>query len=366
MSLYKRGRIYWFHFESGGEHYQESTHVTNRAAAARIEAAKRLEVAELRAGIHRPAPTPLLEDYAPKFLAWSKANHRRETTRLHKNNLRVLTEFFRGRKLEEITPAAIEDFKIARLSDRRRGNKWRTPENQRKAVSIVSANRAVTTLKLIFRLAQGEFSDLKNPAAGVSRYKETGAMRVITRDEESRYFAAMRSAQLRDVARVMLEVGPRPQEVMGLRLADVDVSVRTLRVANQERNTKVAVLGKTENAPRSLPLTLRAADVLAKRVAGLRSQSRESFLFPSKAKCGHIRSVRKQHDRAVARAEIQPAFRLYDLRHTFATRQAEKGTPLPVLAALLGHSDIRMTMRYVHPQQAAMRAAIENNEAAAS
>ena len=41
-------------------------------------------------------------------------------------------------------------------------------------------------------------------------------------------------------------------------------------------------------------------------------------------------------------------FRLYDLRHTFATRAAEAGVDLVTLASLLGHSRIQMVMRYAH------------------
>jgi hypothetical protein len=42
-------------------------------------------------------------------------------------------------------------------------------------------------------------------------------------------------------------------------------------------------------------------------------------------------------------------FRLYDCRHTFASRAPESGMDLPTLAALLGHSKIQMVMRYAHP-----------------
>ena len=44
-------------------------------------------------------------------------------------------------------------------------------------------------------------------------------------------------------------------------------------------------------------------------------------------------------------------FRLYDLRHTFATRAAEAGVDIMTLAALLGHSRIQMVMRYAHPTE---------------
>jgi integrase len=43
--------------------------------------------------------------------------------------------------------------------------------------------------------------------------------------------------------------------------------------------------------------------------------------------------------------------RLYDLRHTWATRAAESGIDLVMLAAMLGHSRIQMVMKYAHPTE---------------
>src|SRR5215510_2766928 len=51
--------------------------------------------------------------------------------------------------------------------------------------------------------------------------------------------------------------------------------------------------------------------------------------------------------------------RLYDMRHTFATRFALAGGSLPVLAKILGHADHSLLMRYVHPAQADMDRAME-------
>ena len=42
-------------------------------------------------------------------------------------------------------------------------------------------------------------------------------------------------------------------------------------------------------------------------------------------------------------------FVLYDFRHTFARRLAQAGIDLATLAAILGHSSIRIVQRYVHP-----------------
>ncbi len=49
------------------------------------------------------------------------------------------------------------------------------------------------------------------------------------------------------------------------------------------------------------------------------------------------------------KAGIAFTFVLYDFRHTFATRLAQAGVDLATLAAILGHSSIRLVQRYVHP-----------------
>ncbi len=47
------------------------------------------------------------------------------------------------------------------------------------------------------------------------------------------------------------------------------------------------------------------------------------------------------------------------MRHTFATRFALAGGSLPVLAKILGHADLSLLMRYVHPSQGDMDRAME-------
>ena len=62
-----------------------------------------------------------------------------------------------------------------------------------------------------------------------------------------------------------------------------------------------------------------------------------------------IVKLNNAHRGAVERAKLKP-FRLYDCRHTFATR-AEAGVDLVTLAALLGHSRVQMVMPYAHPTE---------------
>jgi integrase len=63
-----------------------------------------------------------------------------------------------------------------------------------------------------------------------------------------------------------------------------------------------------------------------------------------------VPKVNNAYDRVVRDSKVAP-FRLYDLRHTWATRAAMSGIELVTLAAMLGHSRIQIVLRYAHPTQ---------------
>ena len=50
---------------------------------------------------------------------------------------------------------------------------------------------------------------------------------------------------------------------------------------------------------------------------------------------------------------------LHTLRHTFISRLLQAGRPLPEVAALAGHRDIKMTLRYAHLAPSHLRAGIQ-------
>jgi integrase len=54
-----------------------------------------------------------------------------------------------------------------------------------------------------------------------------------------------------------------------------------------------------------------------------------------------------------------PGVRLHDLRHTYASLLASSGLSLPVIGALLGHTQPATTARYAHLLDDPLRAATE-------
>ena len=331
MAVYRRGKKWWYSFEFEGRRIQESSGLTNRTAALRAEAKRKADLLDRRAGFTRRKLPPKFEEFVSVFLAWSERQHRPKTYELHDNNCKSLKRYFEGKWLDEITRGMVEDFKLARVQEKRWG------EEKERAVSCATVNRALATLRLLFNYAERCGYQTPNPVKGVEFYKEPRHIRTISLEEEIAYFAAA-SQPLKDVASIILDTGMRPDEVFRLEFANVDFSQRSIF------NT----FGKTPAATRKLTMTDEVYSILKKRTVSAKSK----YVFPSPADPGRpIGRVHKAHYGAVDRAGIKPRFILYDLRHTYASRAVMAGVDLPTLAALLGHTSITMTMRYVHPAE---------------
>lgn len=104
--------------------------------------------------------------------------------------------------------------------------------------------------------------------------------------------------------------------------------------------------GKTKAAKRKVPLSEKASAVLAKRLADVKGD----YLFQGRSGDAPIVKVNNAHMATVKRSGVRP-FRLYDLRHTWATRAAMAGVDLVTRAAMIGHSRVLMDMRYAHPTE---------------
>lgn len=139
----------------------------------------------------------------------------------------------------------------------------------------------------------------------------------------------------------------RPDEVTCLRKADVDLDRGQLKITS----------GKSPAARRTLDLTSESRVILARRMS-----CNSKWIFPSPRNPGqHVTRLNSAHDRVCAagsKAGIEFTFVLYDFRHTFATRLAQAGIDLATLAAILGHSSIRLVQRYVHPTAEHKRSAM--------
>lgn len=329
MSVFKRAdsHFWWYHFVFEGRHYQESTKTENKTVARRAEAIRKAELAQARAGIAKRNPVPTLKEYAPKFLAKAKPEIRPSTYRCYALAIRTLLPWFGSKRLNEIVAREVNEFKESRLND---------------GLAGASVNRDLATLRRILSLAIKDELIETTPfsAHRVEFLEENRRERILTFTEEKLYLATA-NQPLRDVATVILETGLRPGEVMNLRREDV-----LLKLAVPFAHV---VSGKTRNAIRDVPLAGCALAVLTRR----RAESEGMFLFPRRIGKGYDRGqpmneLEPAHRKALRDSGITPAFRIYDLRHTYGTRFIEAGGDPLTLAKLMGHADLKTTQRYVH------------------
>jgi site-specific recombinase XerD len=62
---------------------------------------------------------------------------------------------------------------------------------------------------------------------------------------------------------------------------------------------------------------------------------------------GDLPAIKVQHKNALNTSKVR-TFEVYSIRHTFLTRLGESGCDVWTLARIAGHSNIKMSQRYVH------------------
>ena len=328
---------YQFDFVFKSRRYRGSTKQRNKTAAQRHESNLRQKLANNRSGIIETEAPPVFEKFAEDFLERTKGEMRPNSTRSYRNSLKNVKPWFGSKRLDEIGADEIARYKESRLEKKR---------------SPSSINRDLGFLRRVFLFAVRVSRPtagrqplpwvlLTTPfvAHGVEFLKENRRERIINFDEERRYLAAARQP-LRDVAVLMLELGLRPSEACAIRAQDVHLyGSPYLHIPT----------GKTENARRDVPLTSRANEVLKERLKAAEGE----YLFPKRIGTGHdwtspMAELDPAHRSALKDSKITPAFRIYDLRHTFGTRAIEGGTDPMTLMKLMGHEELSTTERYVH------------------
>jgi integrase len=331
MAVSKRGRFYHYEFELGGRRYRGTTKRTNRQDALKVEATKRTRLLNSLQEIPNPTSVPTFAEFADQFLNWAKVNLSKATVKLHRVNIERLKQFFRGKLINEIDRKSVEDFKVWRAGQKR--------ENGKGKVSGATVNRNLTTLKRIYNHADAMGLNVRNPVRHVPYFRETGRVRALTLEEVDKYLAAAKG-DLKDFAALALDTGARPMELLALHKNDVHLTEGYVGLPGT----------KNVRARRDVPLTDGAKEVLERRIG----KSPNGYIFPVRRRktkhkeVQHITSLKKAHERIIAKYFADDPFTPYTFRHTYGTRHSQAGTELPVLAELMGHAEIQTTMIYVH------------------
>ena len=209
------------------------------------------------------------------------------------------------------------------------------------------ANSALLVLRQIMSHAVARGHIETNPTRGVKRNPRPKLTRFLSREEICRlhevldhYEARWPSSKVQaDIIRLLLMTGCRKSEVLNLRWREVDGDTLDLE--------------DSKTGPRQVLLSPEACAIIERQ-----PRSGSPWVFPSPANPTRARVDLSLWKKVQKLAGIEDV-RLHDLRHTFASQAAMQGIPLPVVARLLGHAQVQMTLRYAHVSDRDVEAAAE-------
>ena len=274
--------------------------------------------------------------------------------------LRAAFQFLFKKPIDELNISELENWRMIR---------------QKEGKKASTINRQVTALNAVLNwgVSQGHFES--NPLSRLKRLQERDSnkkTRFLTDDERARLLAAMdeREAQLRagrenhnewlsarskelyptldngfadylkPLVLIAMNTGIRKGDLLALKWGDIDFGTKIISF----------VPGKTDSSGemQHIPMNETVIDTLTTWRQQSDDTSSMALIFPSSKKKGaQIVSIKRSWGTLLKAAQIEN-FRWHDLRHDFASQLVSFGTDLNTVRELLGHADIKMTLRYAH------------------
>lgn len=348
MSLIKRERFWHYDFIYKGKRFQGSTDQTNKNIAKLVEAKVRSDAALELFGIAPPKRSPMFKEFMdPRFLDHVRQHNKEKpaTVGFYEEKVRRLLEYepFAKARISDIDEDMIAEFCAWRAQQKRR------KRNDDKLIGPGTVNLELATLRKALNLAY-EWRLIPRVPKIRKLPGAKGREFILTGDMEKHYLAAV-DYPLRQVAILMLDFGLRTEECVRIKKADITDASLTVWS------------GKSANARRALPQTTRskqAIELLSKLFPD------SPWLFPGRIKGAHLTRSAVDNMHALARDKedsgIPKEFVLYCLRHTFGSRLAESGASPFHITTLMGHSDIRVSQKYIHPGSEDIERAMKRKE----
>lgn len=279
---------------------------------------------------------------------------------------------FMALPISTITPLQIEQWRV----------KYRKEQN----IKAATINRYITTLKAALNWGLKHKIIDSNPVSGMESMREEDSksnIRYLSKDENKRLFAALDAREttirterashnqwcverkqpllpdlsqipfadhLKPIVLISINTGIRRKALFSLLWGDVDFEHKTL-ILRQETD-------KTEQDDWRVNLNKIALSTFEKWRSQSVNIAADALVFPS-PKTNAVMDNCKSAWAGVLKAADIKNFRWHDMRHDFASQLVMKGVDLNTVRELMGHSDLKMTLRYAHLAPSIKQAAVE-------
>lgn len=324
MTVYKKNNKYYCRFQIDGErHHYLCSGATSVKEAEKIENALKYKLIQQQNGLlSREQKAVRLKTLIALY---------QESDRI--NNLscgktpytKYIAQYFgENTNVKEITAERVEKFKVWLQQERKSSN--------------ATINKYRAALSKCFNLGIANKLITENPVRDTKALREGNhKIRFLTVEEERRLFEVIdkQAKHLKPLVITALQTGMRRGEILNLKWSNVDLEFGFIEL-----------LKTKSGRSRRIPIS----DKLRKVLEGIERTS-EFVFINSETGCPYT-DIKHSWSSVLKEAKIDN-FRFHDLRHTFCTRLADSGVPIPIIQELAGHSRIATTMRYTHviPEQ---------------
>lgn len=350
--LYKRGGTWWIRYTGlNGKQKRESSNSKDFKKAEKLLADRKSMIGDGKEPEIKKIPNCNFDELAEKYTAWMEG--RQKSAKIKGYIIGQLLSVFGGIPLRRISTALVDQFQSDLIS---------------KKYEVASNNKVLNVLKAMFAKAVEwelvEEEALKRVRKVKPLKGENKRLRYLSK-EECRALISSCESHLKPIITTALNTGMRRGEILGLKWDNVDLKHGFI------------LLDMTKNGERrEIPIngTLKAV------FQGITRRLDVPYVFHDSGKA--FQDVKRSFHTALKKVEIQKCtkcdyqeakgptqkelshcplckseiriqkgitdFHFHDLRHTFASTLVMQGVDITTIKELLGHKDIKMTLRYAH------------------
>ena len=305
---------------------------------------RKVEIAEGRFLEKRQPITTTFNELAEAYLHYATYQQQKRSWTRDRTSVTILKAFFAGKRLTELTPALIEQYRS-----------WRkgTISRRGKPVTPATVNRELACLKRMFSVARKGLILLKggvpqdSPMASINIDHENNERNRVFSKEGFDRLLAVAPAHLKPILLTALYTGMRRGELLKLTWDRVDLKAGMIRLRPENTKTQEA---------RIIPLTKELTQMLQEFTIHITKGGQrvpQVFTYGGKP----IGSIRRAFETACQRAGI-PGVVFHDLRHTFVTSMRRAGVNYFRIMAITGHRTMDVFKRYHTIDQDDLRLAV--------
>ena len=233
-----------------------------------------------------------------------------------------IMKYFGTKALEDITTEELREYLLNYLKEERK-------------LGDRSINYYNSVIRFIYEVTLDKVLNKKQLPM---RKRKKTVYKVLTKKELSTFFNCVDNFKYKTIFMLAYGSGLRIGEIVNLRVEDID-----------SKNMRIFVREGKGNKERYTILSKQSLEMLRTYWGKYRPNKRRGRIFLGETGQAITVGVIREHFRKYRRkAKINEKVTLHTLRHNFATNLIENGATLIQVKELMGHSNIRSTMEYVH------------------